>query len=159
MLIRGSLFIHSCPAALKHHVEWSLQSVLGKGISLSWRTQPMQAGTYRAEISWREKTSKASEIATALRSWHYLRFEVRDESDNGGDFYRFTPELGIHRASIDGAGSIVVNENQITSALEKSFDEEALRAALESALGTKWELELEPLRAVDMHERSHLQAI
>ena len=119
----------------------------------------MQAGTYRAEISWREKTSKASEIATALRSWHYLRFEVRDESDNGGDFYRFTPELGIHRASIDGAGSIVINENQITSALDKSFDEEALRAALESALGTKWELELEPLRAVDMHERSHLQAI
>jgi hypothetical protein len=159
MLIRGSLFIHSCPAALKHHVEWSLQSILGKGISLSWRTQPLQPGTFRAEISWHEKTSKASEIATSLRSWHYLRFEVRDESENGGDFYRFTPELGIHRASIDGAGSIVINENQITSALDKSFDEEALRAALESALGTKWELELEPLRAVDMHERSHLQAI
>ena len=159
MLTRGSLYIHSCPAALKHHVEWSLQSILGKGISLSWRTQPLQAGTYRAELSWREKTSKASEIATSLRSWHYLRFEVRDESENGGDFYRFTPELGIHRASIDGAGSIVINENQITSALDKSFDEEALRAALESALGTKWELELEPLRAVDMHERSHLQAI
>jgi hypothetical protein len=119
----------------------------------------MQAGTYRAEISWREKTSKASEIATALRSWHYLRFEVRDESENGGDFFRFTPELGIHRASIDGAGSIVINENQITAALDKSFDEEALRAALEDALGMKWELELEPLRAVDMNERSHLQAI
>jgi hypothetical protein len=53
----------------------------------------------------------------------------------------------------------LINENQITAALDKSFDEEALRAALESALGTKWELELEPLRAVDMHERSHLQAI
>ena len=117
------------------------------------------AGTFRCEISWREKTSKASEIATALRSWHYLRFEVRDESDNGGDFYRFTPELGIHRASIDGAGSILINENQITAALEKSFDEEALRTALEDAMGMKWELELEPLRAVDMHERSHLQAI
>ena len=159
MLTRGSLYIHSCPSALKHHVEWSLQSILGQGISLSWRTQPLQAGTFRCEISWREKTSKASEIATALRSWHYVRFEVRDESDNGGDFYRFTPELGIHRASIDGAGSILINENQITAALDKSFDEEALRAALESALGTKWELELEPLRAVDMHERSHLQAI
>jgi hypothetical protein len=159
MLIRGSLFIHSCPAALKHHVEWSIQSILGKGISLSWRTQPMAAGTYRSEISWHEKKSKASEIATALRSWHYLRFEVRDESESGGDFYRFTPDLGIHRASIDGAGSILINENQITAALDKSFDEEALRTALESALGTKWELELEPLRAVDMQERSHLQAI
>ena len=159
MLTRGSLYIHSCPAALKNHVEWSLQSILGSGISLSWRTQPLMAGTFRCEISWREKRSKASEIATALRSWHYVRFEVRDESDNGGDFYRFTPELGIHRASIDGAGSILINENQITAALEKSFDEEALRTALEEAMGTKWELELEPLRAVDMHERSHLQAI
>jgi len=159
MLIRGSLTIHSCPAALKHHVEWSLQSILGNGVTLSWRTQPLQAGTFRCEISWREKTSKASEVATALRSWHYLRFEVRDESENGGDFYRFTPELGIHRASIDGAGSILINENQITAALDKSFDEEALRTALQDALGAKWELELEPLRAVDMHERSHLQAI
>jgi hypothetical protein len=159
MLTRGSLYIHSCPAALKHHVEWSLQSILGKGISLSWRTQPLMAGTFRCEISWREKTSKASEIATALRSWHYLRFEVRDESDNGGDFYCFTPELGIHRASIDGAGSILINENQITAVLDKSFDEEALRTALEDLMGMKWELELEPLRAVDMQERSHLQAI
>jgi hypothetical protein len=159
MLNRGSLYIHSCPSALKHHVEWSLQAILGNGISLSWRTQPMIAGTYRAEVSWREKTSKCAEIATALRSWHYVRFEVRDESENGGDFYRFTPDLGIHRASIDGAGSILINENQITAALDKSFDEEALRAALESALGTKWELELEPLRAVNMNERSHLQAI
>ena len=159
MLIRGSVYIHSCPAALKHHVEWSLQSILGNSVSLSWRTQPLMAGTFRCEISWREKTSKASQIATALRSWHYLRFEVRDESDNGGEFYRFTPELGIHRASIDGTGSILINENQITAALEKSFDEEALRAALQDAMGTKWELELEPLRAVDMQERSHLQAI
>ena len=119
----------------------------------------MIAGTYRAEISWHEKSSKSAEIATALRSWHYMRFEVRDESQSGGDFYRFTPDLGIHRASIDGAGSILINENQITAALEKSFDEEALRTALESALGTKWEQELEPLRAVDMQERSHLQAI
>jgi hypothetical protein len=119
----------------------------------------LQAGTFRCEISWREKTSKASQVATALRSWHYLRFEVRDVSEIGGDFYRFTPELGIHRASIDGAGSILINENQITAALDKSFDEEALRTALQDALGAKWELELEPLRAVDMHERSHLQAI
>lgn len=159
MLTRGSLFIHSCPSALKNHVEWSLQSILGKEVSLSWRTQPMIAGTFRAEISWREKKSKSAEIATALRSWHYVRFEVRDESETGGDFYRFTPDLGIHRTSIDGAGSILINENQITAALDKSFDEEALRTALESALGTKWELELEPLRAVDAQERSHLQAI
>jgi len=53
----------------------------------------------------------------------------------------------------------VINENQIAAALEKSFDEEALRTALEDAMGMKWELELEPLRAVDMQERSHLQAI
>ena len=159
MLIRGSVYIHSCPAALKHHVEWSLQSILGNSVSLSWRTQPLMAGTFRCEISWREKSSKASQVATALRSWHYLRFEVRDESENGGEFFRFTPELGIHRASIDGAGSILISENQITAALDKSFDEEALRTALQDAMGTKWELELEPLRAVDMQERSHLQAI
>ena len=85
MLTRGSLYIHSCPSALKHHVEWSLQSILGKGISLSWRTQPLMAGTYRAEITWREKTSKCAEIATALRSWPYVRLAVPQETDNGLD--------------------------------------------------------------------------
>ena len=158
MLIRGSVFIHSCPAALKHHVEWSLQSILGQGISLSWRTQPMQAGTYRAEISWREKTSKASEIATALRSWHYLRFEVHELDKNGGELFRCTPELGIHRASLDAAGNIQISESQIAKALSH-FDDLELRENLELALGKPWDATLEPFRGVDLQEIARLRAI
>ena len=148
MLTRGSLYIHSCPAALKHHVEWSLQSILGKGISLSWRTQPLQAGTYRAEISWREKKSKASEIATALRSWHYLRFEVREYSNISGEgvLYRCTPDLGLHQAVTASTGDVMVHENRLITALENTRSYEALRDSLSNALGIAWDLELECYR-------------
>ena len=157
--VAGLLVIHSAPNALRPHIEWGLQSILGTWLTLQWRDQPCAPGTYRTTVEFRDVRGSAAKIASALRGWHYLRFEVREESELGGEFYRSTPELGIHRASIDGAGSILINENQITTALDKSFDEEALRTALEDALGMKWELELEPLRAVDMQERSHLQAI
>ena len=119
----------------------------------------MIAGTYRAEITWREKTSKCAEIATALRSWHYVRFEVRDESDNGGDFYRFTPDLGMHRSEIDGLGNIIVGEHLIEAALAKSFDEESIRESISTIFGKAWELELAPLRNVEIEEVVRLKAI
>lgn len=157
MSTRGLLVIHSCPSALRSHVEWALQNILGKGVNLNWRPQPMVAGTYRTTLEWRgsksqTEKSECAAIATALRAWHYLRFEVRDENENGGEMFRFTPDLGIHRSAINGAGSIVVDENQILKALDSTFDEEALRTELSQVLGTQWEVELEPLRGVDLQE-------
>lgn len=163
---RGTLTIHSCPLALIRHVEWAIQNTLGasinqvnqlnQGYGIHWRNQPLVAGTQRTQIEWREpngNSNRASELASALKSWHYLKFEITC----GDQFFRFTPELGLHRALIDEIGNILLTENQIRSALSKT--DESMRDALDVALGTEWEVELERLRGVDLQEVNHLRAI
>ncbi len=155
----GTLAIHSAPSALRQHIEWGIQSLLGSNAHLTWKMQPMASGTYRTSLSFRNAPTTVSKIASLLRSWHYLRFEVRDESSEGGELFRATPELGMHRAVIDGLGNILVNENQILVAVESSFDEESLRFNLHKILGTAWEEELEPFRGIELQEVLPLKAI
>ena len=151
-LNRGVLTIHSCPMALIRHVEWSIESVLGR-VQIEWRTQPLVAGTQRSQIEWRSSKDPSAELASALKSWHYLRFEV----SYADQIFRHTPELGLHRAQIDAMGNIQINENQIRAALTKNDDQ--LREALDVALGTEWEIELERFRGVDLQEVAQLRAI
>ncbi len=149
---RGFLTVHSCPMALKSHVEWAIESLLGP-IQLNWRNQPLAAGTMRTQVEWRSDKNLAMPLASTLKGWHYLRFEITFESD----FFRFTPELGLHRATIDQFGSILITENQIKSALSKT--DEDMRQALDVALGTEWEVALEHFRGVDLQEIAELRAI
>jgi hypothetical protein len=157
--VTGFLTIHSAPAALRPHIEWGLQSLLGTWVTLDWKPQPKAAGTYRTTIEFRDRAGTAAKVATALKAWHYLRFEVREESEVGGEFFRFTPDLGIHRSVIDGMGTILVSEQLIMQALGKGFDEESLREEFERLLGNSWELALEPFRGVEMEEVMALRAI
>jgi len=149
---RGLLTIHSCPMALIRHVEWSIESVLGR-VQIEWRTQPLAAGTQRTSIEWRSAKDISAELASALKSWHYLRFEI----SYGSQLFSHTPDLGMHRAAIDEIGNILITENQIKFALAKSDDE--MREVLDVALGTEWEVELERFRGVDLQELTHLRAI
>lgn len=155
--VSGLLVIHSAPSALRTHIEWGIQSILGTQTTLTWKSQPMSAGTFRTTIAFRTTHSVTSKLASALRSWHYLRFEVSD--DGGGNLYRSTPELGMHRATTDELGNILVSESQIFNAMEGSFDEESLRLALSKVLGTAWEEELEPFRGIELKEVLRLKAI
>ena len=150
--IRGTLTIHSCPMALIRHVEWSIESILGR-VQIEWRNQPLAAGTQRTQIEWRSTRDLTSELASALKSWHYLRFEITAASQ----FFGHTPELGLHRAQIDEIGNIQLIENQVRLALSKSDDE--MRELLSVALGTEWDIELERFRGVDLQEVTHLRAI
>ena len=75
------LFVHSAPSALCPHLEWAVGGVLGAAVSLEWSPQPAQAGTYRAELSFSGEPGTAAAIASALRGWNHLRFEV----DRGPD--------------------------------------------------------------------------
>ena len=45
--VTGFLVIHSAPAALRPHIEWGLQSILGDWVALEWKSQPKAAGTFR----------------------------------------------------------------------------------------------------------------
>jgi hypothetical protein len=157
--VTGFLVIHSAPAALRPHIEWGLQSILGDWVALEWKSQPKAAGTFRTSLEFRDRRGVAAKITTALKAWHYLRFEVREESEIGGEFFRFVPELGLHRSRIDDLGSIAISEDLLIQGLRKSFDEESLREEIERLLGISWELALEPFRGVEFEEAIALRAI
>ncbi len=156
-LTRGYLVIHSAPSALCRHIEWAIASLLGHSVELTWRPQPLLIGTHRSTFEWRNRSGIGAEMASALRGWHYLRYEVREESLDSSVLYRFTPNLGIHRAVLDGAGSIMITENQISHAL--ALDDESMRISIQQALGGEWDLELEQFRRVEMDDFSQSSAI
>ena len=119
----------------------------------------LKAGTYKCVVAWRDRAGVAGEIASALRSWHYLSFEVQEDGNDGGELFRFTPELGIHRAMTDLAGAVIISENQIDSILKTNFDEDSIRKGLALIIGSEWENELERFRGVNHQEISRLRAI
>ncbi len=136
-----------------------MQNILGTNVQVVWQTQPMLAGTYKTQLQWRGESGAAAEIASVLRSWHYLNFEVHESSDTGGELFRFTPELGIHRAATDASGAVLINENQISNVLQNSFDEDAIRNEFAQLLGNSWDEALEKYRGAGMQEIAQLRAI
>jgi hypothetical protein len=143
------LFVHSAPSALCPHVEWALGAVLGAPVKLAWASQPAAAGTYRAEHSWRADPGTAAAIASALRGWPRLRFEVTEEPSPGveGARYACTPALGIFAAVIGAHGDILVPEDRLKAAVSRAGrGERSLRDELDQLLGKAWDDELEPFR-------------
>jgi len=126
---------------------------------MTWSPQPLLPGTFRTQLEFRGPQGAASEIASSLRTWHYLNFEVIEGTELGGELFRFTPELGIHRSVVDQSGAVLINENQISKVLAESFDEESIRDGIALIMGNAWELELEPFRSVDLQEIPRLRAI
>jgi len=147
-LIAGDLRIYSAPKALLRHIQWSLNEIFGYPINLDWQSQPLAPGTLATEFQWREVKASASKIASTLKSWHYLRFEVREYSTSGGEgvFYRCTPELGLHQAVTSSTGDVMIHENRLQSSLDAHRSYESLRQSLEASLGIAWDRELEPFR-------------
>ncbi|MEN9687565.1 MAG: hypothetical protein RL381_577 [Actinomycetota bacterium] len=156
--LAGLVVIHSAPSALRQHIEWGLNSLLSAPQNIFWRDQPLTPGTVRTSLEFRAPIGTASKIATALKNWHYLRFEVSEIGTHGGEIFRCTPELGIHRASVDSVGTIFISEDQIRKAMN-NFDELKMRTDLELALGSQWDESLDPYRAVDLQEVQRLRAI
>ncbi len=156
--LAGLVVIHSAPSALRQHIEWGLNSLLGAPQNIFWRDQPLNPGTVRTAIEFRAPIGTASKIATALKNWHYLRFEASELGTHGGELFRCTPELGIHRATVDPVGTTLVSEDVIRKTLAH-FDDLEVRENLGLALGAEWEEALEPYRGVDLQEVQRLRAI
>jgi hypothetical protein len=157
--VRSFLTIHSTPSALRHHIDWAIQAVLGTWVKPTWSPQPLIPGSYRTQLEFRDRQGAAAELASSLRSWHYLNFEVIENTDNGGELFRCTPELGIHRALVDQTGAVILSENQLDTVLKNSFDEESIREGIALLLGNSWEQELDRFRSADLQEIAHLRAI
>lgn len=146
---RGVLFIYSAPTALIAHIEWAIGNVLGLPVHLEWSTQLISPGTLRAESEWLGPEGSASKIASAMRGWHYVRFEITEDATSSSDGARFqgTPSLGIHHSIMGVHGDIYVNEDRIRSCAKRALKNgTSLEEELEQVLGTPWDEELEPFR-------------
>jgi hypothetical protein len=148
---RGVVYIHATSSALCPHVEWAIAGVLGIRVTLDWTPQQADPGTWRAEFSWLGEVGTSATIASALRRWAQLRFEVTEEPVQGGEGarYSYTPTLGIFHAMTGLHGDLLVPEDRIRSLLAKADQDSSgtdLTEELDKLLGRPWDDELETFR-------------
>ncbi len=146
---RGVLFVHSAPSAMLPHVEWAAANALGDRVDLAWVKQPAEPGTYRAELSWQAPAGAGAALASSLRGWEQLRFEVTEEptATTEGSRYSYTPQLGLLHAMVGLHGDILIPEDRIKAVRTKvALGEVDFDTALDALLGTRWDAELEPFR-------------
>ena len=146
---RGVLFIHAAPSALCPHVEWAVAGVLGVPVDLSWTPQPAKGGCYRAEFSWTGETGTGARLASQLRGWAQLLFEVTEDPTptSEGARFSFTPELGIFHAVTGVHGDVMIPEDRLKAAVGKAaLGDLPLRVHIDKLLGRDWDEALEPFR-------------
>jgi hypothetical protein len=143
------VYVHSAPLAVAPHVEWAIARVLGSPVRLNWSTQPVEPTTRRAECTWTGRPGTGAEFAAALRGWPMIRFEVTEEPSPGcdGERYMHVPGRGLFRAAMGSNGDMVLPEDQLRTLIAANRGGEGLAHALERALGTVWDADLEPYRA------------
>jgi hypothetical protein len=149
VMTRGVVFVHSTPAALCPHIIWALEAVLGQRVALEWTRQPLGRKLVRAELSWTGEAGTGGKIASALRGWDHLRYEVTEEPSHGSDGSRWshTPSLGIHHTWTSAGGDVVINEDRLRAAVSGSKgDPTVLAEELDRLLGRAWDDELEAFR-------------
>lgn len=146
---RGVVFVHSTPRALTAHIEWALGGLLGTPVSLDWVEQPVAPGTVRSEMSWIGSADLSAKMASALRSFPNLRFEITEEPSTGFDGQRFvsTPSLGIWRSPMGVFGESFISDEKLRTAIvNATASGNSLVEAVDEVLGGPWDRELEPFR-------------
>jgi hypothetical protein len=147
---RGVVYVHSAPPALCPHVEWAVGGVLGVRVTLDWTPQPAAPGTVRAELSWQADAGTGARLASALRDWMHLRFEVTEEPSAGaeGERWSSTPTLGLFHATTGVHGDILVREDRLRAALARAGSDPTtdVLAEMQALLGKSWDDELETFR-------------
>ena len=146
----GVLYVHSAPAAMAPHVEWAVERVLGRRLVWAWGRQPVAPGTLRAVVCWQGRPGVAGRLASVLREWERLRFEVTEDAGphGTGDRYAWTPRLGMFHAATAGNGDLVVGEEQLRAALDRAASGDVeLPQECARLLGEAWDRELEAFRA------------
>ncbi len=146
---RGVLYIHSAPSALCPHIEWAAGSVFGVPLSFDWTPQPAERATYRAELSWAGPTGCGAKLASALKGWQRIRFEVTEEATMGteAERYSYTPQLGVFHAITGIHGDIMIPEDRIKQAIvTEALGGRPVLESLDELLGRPWDDELETFR-------------
>ena len=99
---RGVLQILSAPSPMCPHVEWAVGGAFGAPVSLDWKPQPAERASYRAEFTWSGPVGTATRLASALKRWPRIRFEVTEHATDAseGERYSYTPTLGVFHATM-----------------------------------------------------------
>lgn len=148
-IARGVLYVHSAPRALCPHIEWAAGRALDRAVNFSWVDQPVLKGAMRAEYYWEGPQGTGAKIASALRGWEHLRYEVTEDAGLGTDGGRWlhTPDLGIFFAQTDTVGNVVIPEDRLRYAMDVAGSNALeLHRELRLALGQAWDDELEVFR-------------
>jgi len=74
----GRILIYSAPAALQEHITWAIEQGLGQVIKLPWQNQPLNPAAKALQLEYKHHIPIAAKLATALKAWHYIRFEIRE---------------------------------------------------------------------------------
>jgi len=152
---RGVLYIHSAPSALCPHIEWAVAGVFGaskaqqRHVSLDWTPQPAERSAFRAELSWTGPAGSGARLASALKGWQRIRFEVTEEATSGteAERYSYTPSLGVFHAITGIHGDILIPEDRIKQAImTDALGKRTLVDSLDELLGRAWDDELEIFR-------------
>ena len=145
---RGAVFLHACPPALCPHVEWAISGVLGIPISLTWAVQPVDPGQFRTDYTWSGSRGSGARIASALRAWSMLRFEVTEEPTPGCDGERIchVPGRGTFRGIVGANGDFLVGEQQLRHLLATATSREDIAHGVQTLLGAAWDADLEHYR-------------
>jgi len=118
-------------------------------VNLDWTPQPAQAGTYRAELSWAGDVGSAAAVASALKGWNHLRFEITEEPTalSEGERFSYTPDLGVFHAVTGLHGDIMIPEDRLKAAVVKAaLGDTTLNLEIDKLLGKPWDDELETFR-------------
>lgn len=144
----GYLYIHSAPRVMAKNIEWSLDEALGQTCNLKWSLQSLNPGGLRCELVWNGLIGAGSRLASTLRGWHYLIFELHEVATQGGEgvMYMHTPELGLFHSSVGPHGDLLINENQIKRVLQGNISSSKIIEELENFVGKMWDEALEPFR-------------
>lgn len=148
-LTRGVVFIHGAPQVLCPHITWAIEGVLGHRVTMAWTPQPAAPRMVRAELSWSGSVGTGAELASTLRGWDHLRYEITEDATamSDGSRWSYTPRLGIHHTWTSVSGDAVVNEDRLREAVARTRgDAQALQDEIDLLLGAPWDAELEVFR-------------
>ncbi len=149
MQTRGVIYIHSAPSAVCPHIEWAIAGVLSDRPQLEWIPQPAQPGSYRTEMSWAGERGSGARLASALRGWSHVRYEITEDpaGTSEGSRYAYTPDLGIYHAVTGPHGDVMVPEERLKAAIVSAMlGQGPLEDQIAKLLGSPWDDELESFR-------------
>ena len=158
----GTVIIHCAPRALLAHIEWTVGRTMGQPVTFDWKPRKGVPGFFRAESDWQAPNELGAALASDIRGWASVLFEVTQHSSDSTEGYRwsYTPTLGMFCGQTDRFGNVLLSEQRLAVIMQNcGVNGPELQRALREALGESWDAELEPYRLDSWDEPQRLRSI